>query len=157
MAKRKQLTFDVDTNVAKQILGEQNYTRIYADIRKFMTKEGWQHVEGSVYMSKKAIDNGDVSYMINDMIKQYPYLSKCIKQMHQTDISKVYSRNNYFEYDGTPGRFGQKEEQRNAEHKKSPPRRTSVISKLEQNKEIIKQQEKQTGIESRKKTYDRDI
>lgn len=38
--KRKQLAFDIDTNVAKEILGEKNYTTIYANIKSFM-KSGY--------------------------------------------------------------------------------------------------------------------
>ncbi len=155
MARRKQLTFDIDTNVARKILGEQNYTNIYANIRKFMEREGWKHIEGSVYMSNRPVDNGDVTYLIQDMKKQYPYLDKCVKEMHQTDISKIHSLNYYFEYDGTPGRYEQK--QRDYGHKKAPPSRKSVINKLEKNKETIKQQERQEGMEKRKKTYDRGL
>ena len=36
MEKRKQLTFDIDTNVAKEILGEKSYTTAYANIKSFM-------------------------------------------------------------------------------------------------------------------------
>lgn len=53
MNKRKQLTFDLDTKVAKKIFGDKNYTTAYAHIRKFMENEGWKHIEGSVYMSQK--------------------------------------------------------------------------------------------------------
>lgn len=141
MVKRKQLTFDIDTNVAKKILGEQNYTNIYANIRRFMEKEGWKHIEGSVYMSNKPLDNGDVIYLIQDMKKQYPYLDKCIREMHQTDISKIHSLNYYLEYDGTPGRYEQNQEQKERGHSKAPPSKPSVINKIEKNKEIIKQQE----------------
>ncbi len=39
MPRRKQVSFDIDTNVAKKIFGEQSYTKIYADIRGFMGKK----------------------------------------------------------------------------------------------------------------------
>ena len=39
MSKKKQLTFDLDTKVAKKILGDKNYTKAYADIRRFMKSE----------------------------------------------------------------------------------------------------------------------
>ncbi len=32
MPRRKQVSFDIDTNVAKKIFGEQSYTKIYGDI-----------------------------------------------------------------------------------------------------------------------------
>lgn len=61
---KKQISFDIDTNVAKKILGESNYTQIYADIRKVMRANGWEHIEGSVYMSKNEVDNIDVTFLI---------------------------------------------------------------------------------------------
>ena len=39
--RRKQLSFDIDTKVAKAILGKINYIKAYTDIRTFMEKEGW--------------------------------------------------------------------------------------------------------------------
>lgn len=46
--RRKQLSFDIDTKVAKAILGKNNYIKAYLDVRKFLEKEGWEHIEGSV-------------------------------------------------------------------------------------------------------------
>lgn len=163
MRKKKQLTFDIDTKVAKQIFGEQNYSRVYADIRGYMEGEGWKHIEGSVYMSTKSIDNSDMFWVIQNMIKRYPYLVKCVREMHQADISKVHSLNHHFEYDGTPGQYEQKQEQKGENHKKLPPKRSSVRDKLKQNQEIIKRQEerqkeqkKQGEIEKEQKPRDRE-
>lgn len=156
MVKRKQLTFDIDTNVAKKVLGEQSYTNIYGNIRRFMEEEGWKHVEGSVYMSMQPMDNMEVAYLIKNMKEQFPYLDKCVREMHQTDISNVHSLNQYFSYDGTPGRYEQKTEQKESGHTKSPPPKASVLDKLKQNKEIVKQQEKHDDIENNKKPQDRE-
>lgn len=157
MAKRKQIAFDIDTNVAKEILGEKKYTDIYAHIRRFMEKKDWQHIEGSVYMSSKPMDNADIFFLIKDMKKQYPYLDKCVKEMHQTDISKVHSLDKYFKYDGTPGKYAQIYEQKESNHKKSPPEKQSVIKKLEKSKESIKKQERQPDVKDRKKAYNREM
>ena len=35
---KKQISFDLDTKVAKAILGKSNYIKAYLDIRKFMAK-----------------------------------------------------------------------------------------------------------------------
>ena len=43
--------------------------------------------------------------ILDSMIKEYPYLTKCIRDMHQTDISEIHSLAYCFDYDGTPGRF----------------------------------------------------
>lgn len=151
MVKRKQLTFDIDKNVAKQILGEHNYTHVYSDIRSFMEKEKWKHIEGSVYVSNVPIDNTDMFWMIQSMKEKYPYLTKCVREMHQADISKVHSLNHYFEYDGTPGRYEQKQERKEKGHRKSPPQKESVRNKLKQNQELIEQQKKHGEIEKNQK------
>lgn len=164
MKRRKQITFDIDTNVAKQIFGEQNYTKIYADIRNFMDKERWKHIEGSVYVSGTAVEDMDVFLLIKRLKNRYPYMDKCVREMHQTNVSKVHSLNYYFAYDGTPGQYEQKQqEQTKSNHKKSPPKKTSVRDKLKQNQEIIKRQEekqqeqvKHDDIEKSQKPRDRE-
>ena len=132
MLKRKQITFDIDTNVAKQILGEKNYTNVYAHIRSFMNKRNWIHIEGSVYVSKMPMSNIKTAHLVNDLKNKYPYLNKCIREMHQSDISNVHSLSHCFEYDGTTGKFAQ------IQSRKSP-KNISVLDKLAQNKEIVQQ------------------
>lgn len=106
---KKQISFDLDTKVAKAILGKSNYIKAYLDIRKFMEKEGWKHIEGSVYMSKSPISNIMVLNMLKKLKKEHPYLTKCFREIHQADVSKVHSLSKQFEYDGTPGRFAKQE------------------------------------------------
>ena len=87
-----------------------------------MQKNGWLHIEGSVYMSKKPMGNMSVSHTIDKLKNQYPYLTKCIKRMHQSDISNIHSLENHFDYDGTPGEYAKKKhkvkKQRTVKHKK---------------------------------------
>lgn len=138
MEKRKQLTFDIDTNVAKEILGEQNYTSVYANIRKFMKDEGWQHIEGSVYMSKTAMSNAKVLLLVSNLKKQYPYLTKCIRDMHQSDISNVHGLHKHFEYDGTAGKFALQEKQQDIQKADKPK---SIKNRLAEKKEYVKQRD----------------
>lgn len=147
MAKRKQISFDIDTNVTKKIFGEQGYTKVYADIRRFLEKEDWKHIEGSVYMSGYSMDNGAVVYTIRDMIRQYPYLDKCIKEIHQADISNVHSLNQYFSYDGTPGQY--ERAQYIDRQQREPPKRPSVYKQLEKNKAAIEEKEKDQNSKER--------
>lgn len=140
MAKRKQISFDIDTKVGKKIFGEQSYTKIYADIRRFMKKEGWKHIEGSVYMSDYPMSNSDVVYMVKELKKQYPYMEKCVREIHQADVSNVHSLNQYFSYDGTPGQYEQ-QENRVGDHKREPPEKPSVRRQLEENKVRVKKNE----------------
>lgn len=75
-----------------------------------MKDNGWVHIEGSVYVSKKPMSNLGVSLTIAKLKVQYPYLIKCIKSMHQSDISNIHSLVHHFDYDGTPGKYALKKE-----------------------------------------------
>ncbi len=55
--QRKQISFDLDTDVCKRILGEEKYTNAYKDIRRFLEGKDFTHIEGSVYMSNHKMDN----------------------------------------------------------------------------------------------------
>ena len=155
MVKRKQISFDIDTNVAKKILGEQGYTKIYADIRRFMETGGWQHIEGSVYMSIAPLSNTKVLYVIDGMKEKHPYLEKCIREIHQADVSNVHSLNQYFAYDGTPGQYERSSEKKADGHKREPPERPSVQEQLEKNKEVVKERNRDSG--DRDSHHNRDL
>lgn len=137
MDKRKQISFDIDTNVAKKIFGEQSYTKIYGDIREFMENEDWKHIEGSVYMSGKPLSNADISYMIQDIKRHYPYLEKCIREIHQADVSNVHSLNQYFAYDGTPGQYERPPGKTAEGHERETRGKPSVRKRLEKNKAVV--------------------
>lgn len=109
MFSRKQITFDLDTNVLKQIHGEKNYTKAYTHIRTFMENNDFEHIEGSAYASINKMSNTKVLRLIADLQDKHEYLKKSVKDIHQTDIGESHSLNNHFEYDGTPGKFAQKD------------------------------------------------
>ncbi len=109
MKTRKQIIFDIDTKVAEKILGA-NYRSIYYKIRNFLSQYGYIHIEGSSYLSKNKIDYVKVLKMTKALKKQFPYLEKCIRDMRVADVVDDYNSLNYFfDYDGTPGKYAQNE------------------------------------------------
>ena len=90
--------------MAEKILGD-NYKNIYNNIRKFAEKNGFEHIEGSAYMSKKPMSNTEIGNFIDDLKDKFPYLNKCVREIHQSDISNTHSLNHFFEYDGTAGEY----------------------------------------------------
>ncbi len=51
------------------------------------------------------MSNTKAAKILDSMIKENPYLTKCIRDMHQTDISENHSLAYRFDYDSTPGRL----------------------------------------------------
>ena len=138
MASRKQFSFDLDTNVLKEIFGENKYTQAYKDIRKFMEQNDCKHIEGSVYMSNQNMMNTDVFNLFDDLKEQYPYMVKCIRTIHQADIKNIHSLNRQFEYDGTAGKFALQEKQKNIQNANKPK---SIKNRLAEKKEYVKQRD----------------
>ena len=101
-ATRKQITFDLDTNIAKEILGSK-YNHIYDKIQRYLEKRGFVHIEGSVYKSKEPISSTKVKLILTKLKNELPYLDKCVRDIRQTSITSDYSLNKLFNYDGTAG------------------------------------------------------
>lgn len=101
---RKQLIFDIDTNVCEQILGK-GYRKTYDRIEKFLLKNGFSHPQGSGYVSNELLSNMDVFVLTDKLLEQYPYLLKCIRDIRVADVGDINSLNHLFEYDGTPGKY----------------------------------------------------
>lgn len=101
---RKQIAFDIDTKIAEEILGG-NYRNIYENIRKYLERNGFEHLQGSVYVSKEALSNTKITAIINGLLTKYNYLEKCVRDIRKTDITREHSLNHLFSYDGTPGDY----------------------------------------------------
>jgi len=106
MALRKQISFDLDTKVMKQILGN-SYTNTYEKIRKHFNENGFHGQEGSTYSSDTSIEFLDVVSILYDMLEKYPFMEKCVRDMSVTEITEESSVNYLFDYDGTPGKYAQ--------------------------------------------------
>ncbi len=99
---RKQIAFDLDTNVLKQIFGE-NYTKACYDIARFL-KNDFDHIQGSVYISKRPVTY-IFFYLCQELEKQYTYLEKCVRDISLSglSISRNKNINQLFSYDGEAG------------------------------------------------------
>lgn len=107
MGRRKQITYDIDTEIAKRIFGP-GYRRIYLYIKTNFEKFGFTHIQGSVFHSTMPMNKTEVSFCINVMIKNCPGLEKCIRDIRVADITKENSLNYLFDYDGTLGKYPDK-------------------------------------------------
>ncbi|MBQ8913665.1 MAG: hypothetical protein IJ054_06445 [Lachnospiraceae bacterium] len=108
MYRNKQIIFDIDTKVAKAILGN-SYNNIYSKIRKYFKDNGFIHIEGSGYVSNKDYNFDDVLNIITSLVETYPFLEKCFRDMRLSEEPEIHSLNFMFDYDGTPGKYAQDE------------------------------------------------
>lgn len=97
MAKitRKALNFDLDTKALERFYPGESYHKAYYDIRQYLENSGFQHRQGSGYVSKDPISVYKVSLLINDMSEKFPWLNRCTKVVDATSIGKTFSMMSY--------------------------------------------------------------
>lgn len=107
-SRRRQIIFDLDTDVLRQILG-CSYRNVYKNIADLFVSYGFLHIQGSGYISNRNISNTEIFDMLAEMKERYPYIDKCFRDIRVADITDINSLNCYFDYDGTPGKYAQNE------------------------------------------------
>ncbi len=96
----KQLIFDLDTVLLRKLYGE-SYTDVYYWIRSFLNQNGFDHIEGSGYLSKVPISDLQLAQILIKLVEKYPFLDRCVKEIHSANVSDRHSWSDHFHYDGT--------------------------------------------------------
>ena len=97
--KRMQIIFDLDTVRLEQIENNSSKT-IYSEIRTFMDRHGFEHIEYSGYVSREPITLVTVFQAIAELKAAFPILDKVVEEMHVTEVGNTYSLNHLFHYNG---------------------------------------------------------
>ena len=94
IAKRA-FNFDLKIDdLKKYYLNKENYNRAYTDIRKFMMENGFDHRQGSGYISKAALKDKQILSIIKELKIKLPWITKCVNKFDVTDIGKQYDLTN---------------------------------------------------------------
>ena len=93
---RKAINFDIDTNKYEEYTGKKSPTA-YAEIKRFMKKNGFEHRQGSGYISKESMNERKVTAIIIDMTSKFEWLKYCVKEIDATNIGKQHSLINVIE------------------------------------------------------------
>ena len=85
--KRKALNFDLDTKKMKEL---NLYPRGYKLLGSSLKKHGFEHRQGSGYISKAKLDGDNVYDIISDVVSENEWLASCVKKIDVTDIGKQH-------------------------------------------------------------------
>ena len=85
--QQKAINFDLDTNQMKGFFAD--YTKGYFKIRKAFTQNGFEHEQGSGYISKEKLKYVEVIDIIRTIVKAEPWFYLCCKKFLVTDIEAV--------------------------------------------------------------------
>ncbi len=87
---RKAINFDIDTKKYEEYTNKKSPTA-YEEIRQFLLKNGFEHRQGSGYISKESLDDRKVTAIIINMSLKLEWMKHCIKQIDVTNIGKQHS------------------------------------------------------------------
>ena len=95
---RKQITFDLRQESLKRHYPHQEppqnaqyYKKAYQDIQRFMTANGFEHRQYSVYTSIDKLTTVDVVDLIERLGRAFPWLSQCVNEIDVTNIGAQHS------------------------------------------------------------------
>ncbi len=92
----KQIAFDLDTKELEQYYPTDNWRNAYKDIKVFMKKNNFDWQQGSVYISKEKLTSVDITLLLESLIRQNPWLNKCMRDCRETNIGQTHNRNSLF-------------------------------------------------------------
>ncbi len=85
--KRKALNFDLDTNEMKK---RDMYPKGYSILGGALKKYGFEHRQGSGYVSKERLDSMTVARIVGKLTQEYPWLAECVNKIDVTDIGRQH-------------------------------------------------------------------
>lgn len=94
---KKIVTFDLITEKLKEYYPVKSYTHAYDNIKDFMTKNGFQWLQHSVYVSKSSMTDIEVTNLLNELVIKYPWLNLCMRDCRSANIYREYDKNYLFD------------------------------------------------------------
>lgn len=86
----KAINFDLDTKALQQYYPSSNWRKAYEDINKFFLSNGFEHRQGSGYISLIKTDDYSVLTLTRKLSITMPWLSKCVQHFDVTDIGEQF-------------------------------------------------------------------
>lgn len=90
MGALKAINFDLDTKALQQYYPSSNWRKAYEDINKFFLSNGFEHRQGSGYVSINPTDKYSTLKFVERLSITLSWLSKCVKHFDVTDIGEQF-------------------------------------------------------------------
>jgi len=88
--RRKAINFDLDTQTLRSLFGEAGRRKAYADIGRFLKKNGFDHRQGSGYQSSSTMTEAEITDLIVALYEALPWLEQVVQKLNVTNIGRDY-------------------------------------------------------------------
>lgn len=86
----KAINFDLDTKLLNEYHPTGDYHRAYYDLKRFFNHHNFTHKQGSGYVSKLKLNSQDIFILIDDLCKEFSWISECVKEFDVTNVGPQY-------------------------------------------------------------------
>ena len=80
----KAINFDLSVHELERYY--QDYRKAYYDVKRFFKKHGFEHRQGSGYVSKKKLIQADIIDLLDVMNAELPWMGDCVTKIDVTNI-----------------------------------------------------------------------
>lgn len=94
---KKGINFDLDTNKLKQNYIKGDWHNAYYDLRMYLEKEGFEHIQGSGYHSMKPMTQSQAMSVIHKITKKFPWINECVRICTISDVPETTDISHVFE------------------------------------------------------------
>lgn len=94
---RKQIAFDLDTKALEIYYPSAHWRSSYEIIKKHMLRNGFNWLQGSVYVSVKPMSSAETARILGSLVKKNPWLNICMRDCREANIGKEHSKNYIFD------------------------------------------------------------
>lgn len=86
---KKGIYFDLDTGRLKEVYKNGDWHNAYYELRSFLEKEGFEHIQGSGYHSINPMLESKAMDVVHTLTKKFPWLNECVKVCTIADVPKT--------------------------------------------------------------------
>lgn len=86
----KAINFDLDTHILSDVHPSGDYRRAYYDLKRFFTKKGFEHKQGSGYVSEDKLASADIFELLDALYHTLPWISEAVKAFDVTNVGNQY-------------------------------------------------------------------
>ncbi len=87
-----EINFDLDTKLLQENYPSDNWRKAYNDIFVFMNKNGFEHRQGSGYISKTPISEFNLESVLTRLVQDNLWLADSVRKIDTTVALRTISR-----------------------------------------------------------------
>jgi len=80
------IAFDLDTSILEELYGGGSWNNAYADIRRFLEANGFEHKQGSVYFGTDVIDAVSCVVVAQQLAQEFDWFQPAVRDIRMLRI-----------------------------------------------------------------------